>query len=185
MKEQFKLAVKLGEFEFSAEGPEGIVRDQYKAWLTLVEQLARTGRHTAPRGMRIGAAAEADSLTGASPTGGSTGAPSNDLLKRVFLVDPKAGTVSLRVLPQGPNREGDSLILLIYGFAHYFSETAVLGTKLMKAARASGLQVGRVDRAIGPHSDKVTVAGLRKGRKYGLNNPGAAYAHRALSEILS
>jgi hypothetical protein len=178
----FKLNVKLGGSEFSAEGPEDAVKEQYKQWLDLVAKfgtgapgLARDGgREAQPRG---------DAVTSQSGAGGrGDDAVDEDVLMRVYEVDRKGEGVSLRVLPSGG--KPDALILLLYGFHHFFSNHAVLGTQLGKAARISGVQVDRVDRAIEPNADKLTVAGFRKGRAYGLNNPGLAYARKLLSEIL-
>lgn len=60
------------------------------------------------------------------------------------------------------------------------------GSRLMKAAIQSGLQVDRIDRtltsAIGPF---VTTAGFKKGRKYGLTNPGIRRAEDILRGILN
>lgn len=65
-------------------------------------------------------------------------------------------------------------------------EPQVTGSRLMKAAVQSGLQIDRIDRtlttAIGPY---VTTAGFKKGRKYGLTNPGVRKAEDILRAILN
>jgi hypothetical protein len=185
--EPFKLNVKLGAYEFSAEGPEESVREQYKSWLDVVAKLGSAPPPSTPSAPPRAALPAGADERGSSTPGGEDHAGSSvpeDVMKRVYLVDPKTHSVSLRVLPTGGKRDAEALLLLLYGFAHYFHEHGVLGTQLMKAARVSGVQVDRADRVLDSHSDKLTVAGFRKGRTYGLNNPGKAYAEKRLSEIL-
>jgi hypothetical protein len=107
------------------------------------------------------------------------------LLDRLFSKD-RNGTVSLRALPHGENHETNALVALIYGAAKLANEPQVTGSRLMKAATQSGLhQVDRIDRslssAIGQY---VTTAGFKKGRRYGLTNPGIRRAEEILAEIL-
>jgi hypothetical protein len=107
------------------------------------------------------------------------------LLDRLFSRD-KNNTVSLRALPQGETAEADALVALIYGAGKLGNEHQVTGSRLMKAAVQSGLhRVDRIDRAlssqIGQH---VTTAGFKKGRRYGLTNPGIQRAEEILTGIL-
>lgn len=106
-------------------------------------------------------------------------------LDRLFAKD-KHGTVSLRALPSGDNAEGNALVALIYGANRLANEQQVTGSRLMKAASQSGLsRVDRIDRflraEIGHH---VTAAGFKKGRRYGLTNPGIRRAEEILTAIL-
>jgi hypothetical protein len=56
----------------------------------------------------------------------------------------------------------------------------------MKAAQQSGLnRVERLDRALSPLIGPfVTAAGFKKGRRYGLTNPGIRRAEEILTGIL-
>jgi hypothetical protein len=106
------------------------------------------------------------------------------LLDRLFSKD-KHGTVSLRALPRGESAETDAMVALIYGSSVLANEPQVTGSRLMKAAEQSGLRVERIDRTlssqIGPF---VTTAGFKKGRRYGLTNPGIRRAEEILTAIL-
>jgi len=106
-------------------------------------------------------------------------------LDRLFSRD-KNGTVSLRALPHGDKAETDALVALIYGAARLANEEQVTGSRLMKAAAQSGLhQVDRIDRALQPAIGQyVTTAGFKKGRRYGLTNPGISRAQAILTGIL-
>lgn len=67
----------------------------------------------------------------------------------------------------------------------YFRQ--ITGSRLMKAAEQSGLhQVERIDRALGNEIGQfVTTAGFKRGRKYGLTNPGIRRAEDVLRAILN
>jgi hypothetical protein len=105
-------------------------------------------------------------------------------LDRLFAKD-RTGTISLRALPRGDAADADALVALIYGAGRLSNEQQVTGSRLMKAAVQSGLQIDRIDRAlttqIGPF---VTTAGFKKGRRYGLTNPGIRRAEEILTAIL-
>ena len=106
-------------------------------------------------------------------------------LDRLFSKD-KHGTVSLRALPRGEGAESDALVALIYGAGRLANEQQVTGSRLMKAAQQSGLhQVDRIDRSLSVHiGPYVTTAGFKKGRRYGLTNPGIRRAEEILTGIL-
>ena len=106
-------------------------------------------------------------------------------LDRLFSKD-KYGTVSLRALPRGESADADALLALIYGADKLAGEPQVTGSRLMKAATQSGLsKVDRIDRSLNPHIGPfVTTAGFKKGRRYGLTNPGIRRAEEILTAIL-
>jgi len=110
---------------------------------------------------------------------------SQQMIDRLFARD-RSGTVSLRALPQGENAESNALLALIYGSMVMGGDPQVTGSRLMKAAAQSGLQFDRIDRvlttAVGPF---VTTAGFKKGRRYGLTNPGIKRAEDILRGILN
>lgn len=107
------------------------------------------------------------------------------ILDRLFSKD-KNGTVSLRALPHGEDSATDALVALIYGAGRLANEQQVTGSRLMKAAVQSGLhQVDRIDRSLSPAIGQyVTAAGFKKGRRYGLTNPGIRRAEEILTAIL-
>lgn len=107
------------------------------------------------------------------------------MLSRLFAKD-SHGTVSLRALPHGDSADTDALVALIYGAGRLANEQQVTGSRLMKAATQSGLhQVERIDRALNPAIGQyVTTAGFKKGRRYGLTNPGIRRAEEILIGIL-
>jgi hypothetical protein len=168
MAESYRLDVKLGSAEFSAEGPEATVKQAYQQFLQAASSLGSASAPPSPHGQE---GREALAM------GGEV---SQDLLNRVFSAE--GNSVSLRLLPEGANRAADAAILLMYGFRKLLGQQEVPITKLNAALRKSGLQVHRLDRFIGVHSTLFMKGGARSGGRYTLNNQGVRQAQSWLRE---
>jgi hypothetical protein len=180
MAEPFKITVKLPGGEFSAEGAEESVTAQFKLWMQAMETVAKAPARVEPPPPPTPPHRQA------SHQHGDHGGINQDIISRVYRLDTDKRTVSLGVLPKTDAlRDADAMVMLLYGFATLLKEEAVLGTRLNAAAKASGVQRERVDRVIEAHADKLTTAGAKKGKTYGLNNPGKRYAEELLSKILN
>ena len=103
------------------------------------------------------------------------------IMERAYSQD--RGVVSLRMIPQTKNREADALLLVLYGYLALKNDHDVYGTKLMKAARQSGLSIDRIDRVISVHKGLYIRGGARRGARYALNNQGQAKARQILKEL--
>jgi hypothetical protein len=175
MADHYKMSVKLpGGFEFTAEGPQESVDAQYKLWLQAVEAAQKH-----PPGVDLNSQGLA-----AKRHKPQMSADIEEVVGRVYRLDKDKKTLSLTVLPKTDDAQADALLLLLYGYSHFFHEESVLGGKLMTAANVSGIQLSRVDKVLERHKDKLTTAGLRRGRTYGLNNPGKVFAVSLLERIL-
>lgn len=126
-----------------------------------------------------------EASTEGAATAPSAGGLDRAMLDRLFSKD-KNGTVSLKALPRGDKAEANALVALIYGAGRLANEDQVTGSRLMKAAVQSGLhQVDRIDRSLSTEIGQfVTTAGFKKGRRYGLTNPGIRRAEEILTSIL-
>jgi hypothetical protein len=165
----YKLEISIGNSKFAAEGPEEAVKAAFEAWRALVT--------ATPAALESGQKPKAETVP-ATDTNQMAA-----LLDRVFSKDEPAG-VSLLVKPRTDRVEADSLILLLYGFLKIRNQTAVTAVRLGQAAEKSGLQLDRIDRVTVARKELITEAGQRRGKKYGLNNPGVAHAEKMLGEIL-
>ena len=166
----YKLHVKIGQAEFNAEGSEETVRQDYDKFLS-----ALSATHTSAR-------SQEQSSRDNGPDGSEASGIDNFSLHRAFRKD-RRGIVSLRVRPNTPNRIADSLLMILYGFRILRGQDDVPVIQLMEAAKQSGAQVERIDRAIAPHKDLVTRGGAKRGGRYGLNNPGVARAEELLRQM--
>lgn len=167
-----KIAIKLGGAEFTAEGPADLVKEQFAAFMEAASRAAPTRPDGAPEA-RGGGSAEreedhVDEITA-------------QLIDRVY--GDRGNTVSLKVLPKGG--AADALLLLLYAFLNQRGEDEVTGAALAAAADLSGVQMGRLDRTIATRSEFITTSGVRRGKRYGLNNRGIKECERILAGILN
>jgi hypothetical protein len=171
-----RIKIKIGSAEFEAEGPAEIIAPQFEAFMAAIAVL--------PKENPLGSTTAPANTPPAVNTPGSTAPPnggvSQDVLDRVF----KSGeTLSLSALPSGDNAGGDAMLAMLYGYLKLKGHTTVTGTSLMKSAKMSGITIDRVDRAMN-QPDYVLAAGVRKARRYQLNNRGIARAAEIINAIL-
>lgn len=168
MAETHKLHVKIGQHEFEAEGQEQVVNEQYEKFLAAVSTspIQPPSIHTENKVQKV------ETRDGIAP----------ELLERAFSVD-NEGIVSLRVRPNTATRNADALVLILYGFRVLRQSSEVPVLAVMEAARQSGIQIERADRAIAPHNELVIRGGTRRGGRYGLNNAGVVHAENLLREM--
>jgi hypothetical protein len=189
MSDSYRMFVELPNgAKFRAQGDVSEVREDAERFYTLL--LAAPTATTPDTNGASNGASRASSTTLSELVEDGTPPPAADgldraTLDRLFAQD-RNGTISLRALPRGENAEGDALVALIYGSDRIGNEPQVTGSRLMKAAIQSGLhQVDRIDRSLSAQIGKyVTTAGFKKGRRYGLTNPGIRRAEEILIGIL-
>jgi hypothetical protein len=166
----YKLQIKIGQAEFSAEGPEDTVKDAYDRFLKALDTTV------APqRGGALPAHLAASSGVVGPVLGWELG---QKLMDRVFKRE--GDIVSLRHLPSTANRIADSAILLIYGYMKLSNLDEVPVTKLNEGLRESGLNIERLDRFMGVHSTLYRKGGQKSGGRYTLNNQGVKQAEEWL-----
>ena|SRR6266446_1783473 len=174
----YKLRVKIGAAEFDAEGPEEAVKAQFEQFKTLLDSVPPTGPQVQPAPTGNGSGQSTAEQTADVPQG----------FERLFAVDAKNGknTVTLRLLPQGEDRDWVALLLLLWGFKRKFGEDRVPVTTLKEVLERSGVTVGRVDRvADKPQRGGLVLKGGRaKGGTYALTNTGQARAEQEYKQLV-
>lgn len=167
-----KLQVKLGEFEFSAEGPDASVKEAFDRFLEAVKAAPAT---KPPQEKSLD---DKKKLSGGEAVGLTNPAMPLD---RLFLVEGEI--VTLKLLPQGTeNKVADAAILLLYGFLKLLNKPEVQVTKLNVALRKSGLTFGRTDTVLSVYSNLFMKGGRKSGGKYTLNNQGINWAEKCIAE---
>jgi hypothetical protein len=168
--ENQKLRAKIGEHEFEAEGPKEVVTEQFNAWKEIV--LSRTANKSTPD------RTDQSGVSGAGTTNGQPQTTDTEALSRIVAVDEKRQLVTLVVHPSGDQREGDAIILILYGFRLLLQQEQVGATKIAEAMRTSGMTFGRIDRDASEHitSGYMLKTGRAKGSKYRLSNTGVRRA---------
>jgi hypothetical protein len=175
MPETRKVRMKLGDAEFEAEVAEDQVQAMYDRFLDAIKQTPRTPAKPEER-KPTGDKAKSD-----VPDEGNGGAD-DPLMNRIFDVR-SDGAVTLKVLPKGTQRDGDSLLLILLGYRRLQGEESVLGTQLLRAASYSGLRVDRLSRTIAVHEAYIMTGGQRKGTTYSLNNQGVTKAQEIANQM--
>lgn len=160
----FKLRVKLGAREFEAEGPADLVAERFKEFRAIAEIHATTS-------------SAVPAVT--APT------PPHPWLQRLYRHHPHSHTISLRILPQGTDRQADAALLVLLGYRSLEGEEEVPVTRVTEALRQSGVPVTRLDRLLTLHTKQhmVLKAGQGKGGRYRLTTQGLARAEALAQEL--
>lgn len=179
--ENNRIKIKIGDAEFEAEGPTETVQAQFDLFMKAIAGRVTSAPTAIPLGPTPSTASSVVEI--ASTTTNTSGEPTPDVLSRVFR---DTDALSLAALPHsGENPNADAMLALLYGYLRLRNENAVTGTSLMKSAKISGISIDRVDRLMDVHQpDYVLVAGVKKARRYQLNNRGIARAATIINAII-
>jgi hypothetical protein len=172
MTDVYKMKIKIGDSEFEAEGPAEKVKEQFDRFMDVVVAVKNAPPAEPQKPIVITPSAGSLGIDGVAPSVQAT--VDEELLNRVF--QRGADSVSLLALPRTESSEADALVALLYGFSRLMSKNQVSSIRLMQAARQSGVNLVRLDSILNSRTDLVLAAGVRRGRKYSLNNRGLAYA---------
>jgi hypothetical protein len=177
MPDEFKIAVKLGpEIEFNAEGPESLVRQAYNDFLEIAKQKREADETIKPLAAPTHESLEYRQQDQPDNTTNQT------FLHRVFRVDGEV--VSLRALPKTENANADAVLLLLYGYSVIKGQHDVSAVRLAQSARRSGVRADRMDRILAQSQGYVLRSGIKKGVRYGLNNPGLRRCEESIQNLL-
>jgi hypothetical protein len=180
----YKLQIKIGSAEFTAEGPEETVKEAYDAFMKAIMTPAvgpAVGAVTGSSNAKGISIAAADlSMTGHPPLVLIQGALDATVLERAFKREGEI--ISLRHLPPTPNKIADAAIVLMYGYMKITGIEDVPVTKLNEGLRRSGLNLSRLDRELGVNHALFRKGGQRSGGRYTLNNQGIKQAEDWLKD---
>ncbi len=170
------VKIKIRGAEFEATGSEESVNARFEAFMKLATTLSQQAENPKP-------------LDAPPPPAAPAGAAVVDqhqaeqLLDRAFRRD--GDLVSLNVLPQGDNQEIDAIILLLYGRAKLAGATTTIVGTLLNGLKQSGLIIADLARTVSGSEAHITKAGVKRGMRYGLTNPGMRRAEEVLKHLYS
>ncbi len=101
------------------------------------------------------------------------------------LFERRGNLVILKRMPQTAQSHADAILLLLHGFHTILEQERVLGTRLAKAAKETGLGQVRLGRLIRPNRQYVDTQGERKGLTYALNGQGLGRAEELARELVA
>lgn len=173
--EPYKLHLKIGVHEFSAEGPVEVVKQDFELWKSLIQEApTQTVAHQASN--------EQDGkLTG------NTNSLTKEEIDKVYLLDERRDMLSLRILPRSDDRYADSLLLVMFGYKVTKGTDEVMVTQIKSSMRQSGCMVERIDQVAAKYVRQgfLNKGGMGKGGRYSLTNSGAEKAAAIFNTLAS
>ncbi len=172
--EPYKLHLKIGVHEFSAEGPVEVVKQDFELWKSLIQDAPTQ------------TAAQASNEQDGKPTA-NTSPLTKEEIDKVYLLDERRDMLSLRILPRSDDRYADSLLLVMFGYKVTKGTDEVMVTQLKSSMRQSGCMVERIDQVAAKYVRQgfLNKGGMGKGGRYSLTNSGAEKAAAILNTLAS
>lgn len=93
--------------------------------------------------------------------------------------------MSLKMLPKTDAIKSDAILLILYGHRALLSQPMVSADTIMAGLNVSGASVDRVDKALRRNVEHINVIGSRRGKKYGLTNPGVRHTEGLARTMLA
>jgi hypothetical protein len=155
-----KMWIKMGENEFSVEGPPDAIQEQMVNFMRLMGHAEPAAVHAA------------EMPEESSPLPVASEPPPPDMSE---LLHEDGSIVSLSVL--SGSLEKDVLVLML-GQQRLRNNNAIGGTEIMAGLRASGHRIGRADHILNRYVriGDIVVTGKRRRRRYRLTTDGVAKA---------
>jgi hypothetical protein len=185
----YKVHIKLGQAEFSAEGPEETVKTQLASFLAVAPNYAEHGNgngHANGKAVAVNGngtnGVNGNGHAELQPTGAWQTCLESSLIKRLF-AEGKDGLISLRVLPNTEEKKSDAIFLILFGYLILKDQSEVKAGELLIAARQSGLTLSRIDDTMDKFDVLVTRGGIKRGSRYALTNPGIEYAESVAAKM--
>jgi len=157
-EDSFYMRVKIGRDSFEAEGPPGLVIQQFEIFRSMAgKDLSSLYRGT-PDSVPLSANAS----------------PSPTLFRHLFHMDSGSSILRLRFIPEGRNPQAQAALFLLLGYKELRGTQEVPVLLLKQSLARSSLTVRRLDRVlIGYLKEKwILKAGRGKGGRYALTALG-------------
>jgi hypothetical protein len=153
-----KIKVRIGDFEFEAEGPAETVQEQFAAFKEMISAIPKQVNPPDQSGVTDQPTKRDD----------GTGFPHLEIQKIMHV---SGRVVSLTALP--PSTE-DAALLIMLGHKDMRDNVAVTGQEIGDGLSQSGRPVARVDRLMEKalHDAFVLKTGIKRSTRYRLTNQG-------------
>ena len=173
--ERLKLRIKLRDCEFEADGSQAFVNEQFKAFRQLIADMTQKSVVSALRD-------KADIVSSREPLP-PTPFPDKPLLpenspdasfQKLLAWDNRTQQVTCVVLPEGPSRTANTVLLLLLGHRELRGSGEISALALNQGLKTAGFSQFRLDRIMAPYLKDLLVlrSGVGKGRRYRLTTRG-------------
>lgn len=184
--DKLRLRVKASDYELEAEGSRDFLNEQYEAFKQLLEGVAQKPVMSESR-EKIDFAASRDSQSSPLPgekTGVSRSSPAKSFQK-VLVWNDRTQRVTSTVLPDGPARIADTVLLLLLGYRELRGLSQISALLLNQGLRSAGFDDFRLDRELAPYlkARLVLSSGIGKGSRYRLTARGVKRAQELVQSL--
>ena len=186
--DKLKLRVKASDYELEAEGSRDFLNEQYEAFKQLLEDVAQKPVVSKSR-EKIDIPSRRESKTPPLPDQ-KTVEPSNsqaESFQKLLVWNDQTQRVKSTVLPDGPTRIADTVLLLLLGYRELQGLSQVSALALNQGLIAAGFDDYRLDREMAPYlkARLVLRSGAGKGSRYRLTTRGVKRAQELVQTLAS
>lgn len=184
--DKLKLRVKASDYELEAEGSREFLNEQYEAFKQLLEGVTQKPVVSGPA-EKIDFPSSRDSHVPPLP-GEKTGASRSSQVKsfqKLLVWNDRTQRVTSTVLPDGPTRIADTVLLLLLGYRELRGLSQIAALLLNQGLRAAGFDDFRLDREMAPYlkGRLVLRSGVGKGSRYRLTTRGVKRAQELVQAL--
>lgn len=164
--ESYKLKIKIGDYEFEAEGPVDVVQSQFAAFKELI--------------------GSAPTSTKASDGNKGESQPTDQLphlpLERILRAEGRIVSLTAKC-----DNVDEAVLLILLGQKEMRGNQEVSGAEVMDGLTQSGYRLNRVDYLLNKlETDGSTITmGVHRGRRYRLSNTGLNRALAIAKEVIA
>lgn len=184
--DKLRLRVKASDYELEAEGSRDFLNEQYEAFKQLLEDVAQKPVVSGER-EKIDFPSSRDSEV--SPLPDEKAAVPRSFqpksFQKLLVWDDRTQRVASTVLPEGPTRIADTVLLLLLGYRELRGLSQISALLLNQGLRSSGFDDFRLDREMAPYL-KARLAlrsGVGKGSRYRLTTRGVKKAQELVQTL--
>lgn len=181
--DNLRLRVKASEYELEAEGGRDFIRQQYEAFRQLLENVAQktvpTDSFDCSTSSQLPASPLPDkkiAVRRSSQVG---------TFRKLLAWDERTQRVTSTVIPDGPMRIADTVLLLLLGYRELRGLSQVSALLLNEGLRSAGFNEFRLDRTMSPYLKERLVlrSGVGKGSRYRLTTRGVKQANELVQTL--
>ncbi len=184
--DKLKLRVKASDYELEAEGSRDFLNEQYEAFKQLLEDVAQKPVVSKSR-EKIDIPSSRESETPPLPDKKSVEHPSSPAksFQKLLVWDDRSQRVKSTVLPDGPMKIAETVLLLLLGYRELRGLSQVPALALNHALKAAGFDDYRLDREMAPYlkARLVLRSGVGKGTRYRLTTRGVKKAQKLVQTL--
>jgi len=181
-----KLRVKASDYELEAEGSRDFVHEQYEAFKQLLDDVTKNPVLSGSR-EKVDFSSSRESRIPPLPGGKKAvpGKPQAKSFQKLLVWDDRTQQVKIMVLPEGPTKVADTVLLLLLGYRELRGLSQVSALDLNQGLESAGFDDYRLDREMAPYlkARQVLRSGVGKGSRYRLSTRGVKQANELVQTL--